>query len=116
LLAVLLPAHLACALATTLPDEPSDRRSRKRTAAVLLGKGPAKALIVALHLAAIAALGWVRGWQLWLLLPLTANLSQLLLWRSNPGSRGLTIQVGLAVLVTLTLVGGIAFNDLWSAV
>ncbi len=37
LLAFLLPSHLGCAIATALPDEPSDRESGKRTLPVRVG-------------------------------------------------------------------------------
>ena len=48
LLAFILPCQLACAMATALPDEPSDRNSRKHTASVLLGLSKAKAAVIAL--------------------------------------------------------------------
>lgn len=119
LLLVLLPAHLACALATTLPDEPSDRGSSKRTAAVLLGPAPVKGAIVALDLAALAALARVGGFARrrlpWLLaLPGAATLAQLPLLRSRPGDLRLSLLVGLAVLVTLSLLGGMTAAMLWS--
>ncbi len=53
LLAFILPGQLACAMATALPDEPSDRASRKRTSAVLLGPAAAKLLVIALSAAAV---------------------------------------------------------------
>lgn len=45
----ILPAQLACAMATALPDHPSDRQSSKRTFAVLLGPGIVKAGIIILN-------------------------------------------------------------------
>jgi len=53
MLAFILPGQLACAMATALPDEPSDRASRKRTSAVLLGPETAKLLIIVLHAVAM---------------------------------------------------------------
>ncbi|MBM4310137.1 MAG: prenyltransferase [Deltaproteobacteria bacterium] len=53
LLAFILPGQLACAMATALPDEPSDRASGKHTSAVLLGPGAAKLVIIILNAAAI---------------------------------------------------------------
>lgn len=110
LLLALLPSHLACALATTLPDEPSDRSSRKRTAAVLLGPRATRTAIVALDLAAAGALVWLgshRGGGWWWILALSAGagLAQLPLLGSRPGTRELSLLVGLAVLSTLSLVG-----------
>lgn len=54
LLAFILPGQLACAMATALPDEPSDRASGKHTSAVLLGPAAAKLVIIILNCAAIA--------------------------------------------------------------
>jgi len=53
LLAFILPGQLACAMATALPDEPSDRASGKRTSVVLLGPEAAKLIIIFLDVAAI---------------------------------------------------------------
>jgi 1,4-dihydroxy-2-naphthoate octaprenyltransferase len=120
LLAVLLPTHLACALATTLPDEPSDRASRKRTAAVLLGPGATRAAIALLDLAAVALLvlsadRWLRGLPgAWLALPGGACLAGLGFARARPGTPGMAIGVGLAVLVTLSIVGILAAAIFWS--
>jgi 1,4-dihydroxy-2-naphthoate octaprenyltransferase len=53
LLAFILPGQLACAMATALPDEPSDRASGKHTSAVLLGPEAARLVIIILSAAAI---------------------------------------------------------------
>jgi len=53
LLAFILPGQLACAMATALPDEPSDRASGKRTSAVLLGQEASKIVIMCLNAAAL---------------------------------------------------------------
>jgi len=88
---------------------------------VLLPTHLASALATALNLGALAALVRVGGYRPWgrrllalLALPLFANLAQLPLCRNRPGSLGLTLQVGLAVLVTLSLVGGLAMESFWS--
>ena len=47
-LTFILPCQLACAMATALPDEPSDRASCKRTAPVLLGISTVKLTIIGL--------------------------------------------------------------------
>lgn len=57
ILAVTLPISLGCAVATSLPDEPSDRESRKRTASVLLGSTSAQ--VVAVSLCAVSLLAWL---------------------------------------------------------
>ena len=50
---ILLPIQLSCALSTTLPDYPSDRRHNKRTLAVLLSPVAVKVLIIALNIATL---------------------------------------------------------------
>lgn len=50
LLLALLPAQLAMAFGTSLPDEPSDRLSQKRTSAVLLGVRNAALVMVTLFI------------------------------------------------------------------
>jgi 1,4-dihydroxy-2-naphthoate octaprenyltransferase len=107
LLLALLPAHLACALATTLPDEPSDRRSRKRTAAVIFGPQPVKLAIVLLQLVAVGVYAPMAAPLpvSWLALPAVLGLAQVPLLGSRPGHRGLSVVVGLAVMSTLSLVG-----------
>lgn len=107
---VLLPTHLACAVATALPDEPSDRASNKRTAVVLLGPRRARVAIVGLNAVSIVAFTQV-DWPgsavgpavVLLLIPTLANLAQLPLGLGEPGSRTLLIQVLLAILVTVSL-------------
>lgn len=110
LLWVLLPTQLACALVTSLPDEPSDRLSGKNTVAVLLGPTLTKLVIVTLNSVSIAALSrvdWFRSgdrrFHLLLLALTAANLTQLLLRSDAPGTVWLTLRVFLAVLVTTGL-------------
>lgn len=114
-LAVVLPAQLACALATTLPDEPSDRRSSKRTAAVLWGPGAVKLLIALLQAAAVGALptlGWLarggQGLRQVAAAPAALTALGLCLFRSPPGSRGISLMVGCFVGATLSLVLGLS--------
>ena len=107
---VLLPTHLACAVATALPDEPSDRRSHKRTLVVWFGPRAARAAVVALNLVSLGALTQV-SWlgpldarhTTMLLVPLLATLGQLPLSPSEPGSKKLLARVFLAILVTVSL-------------
>lgn len=55
--AMALPAHLACAVATAIPDAPADAAVGKRTAAVLLGVPRARWAVVTLSALAVAGLG-----------------------------------------------------------
>ncbi|MFO0724116.1 MAG: prenyltransferase [Myxococcota bacterium] len=101
LLASLLPGKLACAIATTLPDEPSDRLSQKRTLAVLLGLVPAAWAATLLAAASISLLVWTEripgatGAVFGVVLVLQATLQ-----RSRPGGIGLWLRVfGLLLAV-----------------
>lgn len=49
LFSILLPINLACAIATSLPDEPSDRRGQKHTISVLFGIQHARQIILGLN-------------------------------------------------------------------
>ncbi|MDC0715133.1 prenyltransferase [Stigmatella sp. ncwal1] len=104
----LLPTHLACSIATALPDEPSDRESGKRTVPVRLGGEGAVWAIAALNALTLALtpLGWAAvgltvGWEL--LVPAAATLAVLSLRPAPPGSR--LIQVRVAACITATLAG-----------
>lgn len=55
ILAATLPISLACAITTSLPDEPSDRASSKRTASVILGTKGAQILASVLAAASLAS-------------------------------------------------------------
>ncbi|WP_437897261.1 prenyltransferase [Sorangium sp. So ce124] len=113
LLVFLLPSHLACAIATALPDEPSDRESGKRTLPVRVGGERAARWVVLLNglslLLAPVGLGAVglrpgAG----LLAPAAAALVVLLARPAPPGSRLLLVRVAAAGAATLSLVGSTA--------
>ncbi|AUX38725.1 1,4-dihydroxy-2-naphthoate octaprenyltransferase [Sorangium cellulosum] len=112
LLVFLLPSHLGCAIATALPDEPSDRASAKRTLPVRLGGERAARCIVLLNglsllLAPVGlgALGLRAGAVL--LVPAAATLAVLLARPAPPGSRLLLVRVAAAATATLSLVGAV---------
>ncbi|MGK3997743.1 prenyltransferase [Sorangium sp. So ce1024] len=109
LLASLLPSHLGSAIATALPDEPSDRESAKRTLPVRVGGERAarcvallNGLSLALAPAGMGAAGLRPGPGL--LVPAAASLVVLLARPAPPGSRRLLIRVGAAGAATLSLV------------
>ncbi|WP_437813517.1 prenyltransferase [Sorangium sp. So ce1078] len=113
LLAFLLPSHLGCAIATALPDEPSDREGDKRTLPVRLGGERAACCVVLLNglslLLAPVGLGAVGlrpgpG----LLVPAAAALVVLLARPAPPGSRLLLVRVAAAGAATLSLVASTA--------
>jgi 1,4-dihydroxy-2-naphthoate octaprenyltransferase len=115
LLLPLLPTHLACAIATALPDAPSDAASGKRTWAVRAGGEGAtwtlaalNALSLALLPPALRALGLAVGPALaWAWLPALATLLAVAVRPAPPGSRALQLRVGAAITATLSLVAGL---------
>jgi len=109
----ILPTQLACAMATSLPDEPSDRLANKQTASVLLGSHATKLAVIGLNFISILVFPWV-AWlepgddRVWLVLavPILANAILCFFNKSQPGSLTLTIFNFFAVLVTLSLMCG----------
>ncbi|NMO21372.1 prenyltransferase [Pyxidicoccus fallax] len=109
LVACLLPTHLGCAIATALPDEPSDRESRKLTLPARVGGERAAWVIVALNVLtlALAPLG-LRAVGLradaWLLLPALAAVGVVLVRPAPPGSRRILVRVAAAITATVAMV------------
>ena len=112
--AFLLPLNLATSLCTALPDEPSDRISRKRTFAVVLGGATVRVGIILLNLsglvlfAAIAApildeLSWRP--EAVLALPAVSVMIQMLTARhALPGTSAIVVFVFFGLLCNLSLV------------
>ena len=106
---MLLPTHLACSIATALPDEPSDRDSDKRTLPVRVGGERAAWIILALNgltwmlaplgLASVG-LGMGPGW----LVPGVAALGVVGVRPAPPGSRRILVRVSAAIFATLAVV------------
>ena len=108
--ALLLPAQFGCAIATTLPDEPSDRATGKRSFTVANG-ATRTTVIATLCLAASAGLLFTTTAHRPLLLAALAfTLKQGLLGRTPPGSSALTLRlfllVGAALLLQLAVFFG----------
>lgn len=107
-----LPLRLACAMATALPDEPSDRSSDKRTLVVILG-GRASALVLfTLSFASLALLHGVAK------VPIVASIDvpvlglamvQLALFDRAPGTKGMLPRVAAQVAATLAFEISLAF-------
>jgi 1,4-dihydroxy-2-naphthoate polyprenyltransferase len=117
LLLVILPTQLACAMATSLPDEPSDRLAGKHTSTVILGPKVTKHSILILHTISITAFPFVTwlppgNMQAYIILfiPVIACISQLFFINSNTGSLKLTIFIFLSVLTTLSFMAGMAIS------
>jgi 1,4-dihydroxy-2-naphthoate octaprenyltransferase len=115
LLAVILPTALACAMATALPDEPSDRQSEKRTAVVWLGYRRVQETIALLNLGSIVAFVSLLchllplSALLWLIaMPSLATLSLPFTFGGRPGERRLSLFVGGAVTANLALLAALS--------
>ncbi len=109
LVALLLPTHLGCAIATALPDEPSDRESGKYTLPARVGGERAAWVIVALNGLSLAlapfglgAVGLSAGAGL--LVPAVAALAVVLARPAPPGSRLIQVRVAAAITATLATV------------
>lgn len=117
LMLVILPTQLACAMATSLSDEPSDKLSKKKTMTVLLGQKKTKRLIILLNIISMILFpysGWIQPFNIEvfyiLLVPGIATFIQLFITNCEAGSAKLTLFVFLSVLVTLSLMGGMAIS------
>lgn len=113
-LASLVPIRLACAIATALPDEPSDRAARKRTLVVLLGVGPAAwlmALGAALSLT-VAARSWRGPGVTLLAVPAAFACVALALRHAQPGSQRMLARVAAAIAATLSFELVLAYGAL----
>jgi 1,4-dihydroxy-2-naphthoate octaprenyltransferase len=113
-LAFLLPLNLATSLSTALPDEPSDRISRKLTLPVLLGGGAVRVLIIALNSLGLVLFAILAApafddlsWSLEALLALPALSVALQVFtaeRAGPGTGSILAFVFFSLLCNLSLV------------
>ncbi len=113
---ILLPTNLACAIATSLPDEPSDRRGQKHTISVVFGNQRARQIILCLNFLTIAQFLFLLAENidgLWLLggigaMTLPFFLIILLFGSAAPGTRSLVYFVFLNILITLMTTVGLS--------
>jgi 1,4-dihydroxy-2-naphthoate octaprenyltransferase len=107
---ILFPTQLACAIATSLPDEPSDRVSNKRTTSVRFGNFVAKILILIFQILTYLLYlyifnkwetNWINNW--YEIIPIVAILSSLLFINAKPGQVSLSIFVFLQLLTTMAI-------------
>ena len=115
LMPLMLALSLSCAMATALPDEPSDRADGKRTHAVRFGRAGSVRSILRLNALALA-------WLVFVPLPGTTLLTRLLpalpclalllasmrLTAARPGERGMLLFVSAQVAFSLTPMIGLA--------
>lgn len=109
LLTPILLVQLASAFSTTLPDEPSDRKSRKYTLSVALGGNRVQYIILTLHLAGFLVLFHLEvdvpfppERPIWLHLPLVPWMILATLTQGRPGSKKLFWFVFFAILTNIT--------------
>ena len=115
LLLATLPLQLAGAIATALPDAPSDGESRKHTLAVVLGQGGAQRLAVVLQLVGcgayitLAPAGPMAA-TTWAVVaaPLLATGVQAVLPAATPGERAMLWRVFLILGANAALTLGVA--------
>lgn len=105
-LLMLVPVRFACACATALPDEPSDRASNKRTLVVSISSRATSILMFALTLISLGVALYLPGVSPRLPLAAAApafafaTLSLGFVW-ATPGSRAMLVRAGSAVAATL---------------
>lgn len=121
LLASTLPLQLAGAIATALPDAPSDAESSKNTLAVTLGVSGAQVLAIILQGAGLAmylavGLGGPESSMTWAVLatPLLMVLLQTVTPTAVPGERSMLLRVFLILTANLSLNVGIIVHLLFT--
>ncbi|SDC23094.1 1,4-dihydroxy-2-naphthoate octaprenyltransferase [Pelagirhabdus alkalitolerans] len=116
---ILLPSQLAMALSTSLPDEPSDRKSNKMTTVVNLGNKWSKRLVVGLYLISFVLVMFYLSTATAmvssvifaiLMISLLIVLTYLMLrYETTPGTNSLLLFVALSILTnTVNVIGAIA--------
>ncbi len=113
---LMLLLALSCAMSTSLPDEPSDRLSRKKSSSVILGSRLNQRLVLALNACSFFLLvlfmlhGLISytGMYLIVLLCLGLWFSGVLLLDQRPGSLGLSIFVASSVSFSLLPMAGLS--------
>jgi 1,4-dihydroxy-2-naphthoate octaprenyltransferase len=113
---ILGPTSFACAVGTSLPDEPSDRESGKKTFTVLIGQQPAKGFVMLLNVMSLAVMYCLTGTSSRLNVPglvfvyLALVIAMMIpFFSSRPGENRLVGFVTLAVLCTLSFVATLSY-------
>jgi len=100
----LLPAQLACAVATTLPDVPSDATSGKRSFAVVHGASVTTLTATGCLLGSTALLAWLGAGRVALLAAAGAlAIAHTLIGRAEPGTIKLSVRLAMIVGASLAL-------------
>ena len=108
----LFPAQYAMAISTSLPDEPSDKESQKRTTVVILGVFKSQRVMLmlfAIAIAGITILSTTDSAFIFLILGLVILFTQIFIFykkKPKPGDFSMFIFVSLAILLNTVLVLG----------
>ncbi len=115
LIGLMLLLALTCAMSTSLPDEPSDRVSLKKSSTVLLGNLNNQRLILALNGVALLVLLLIPAGGLTSKEQFFIVMACFVLWISGmgflgnqPGSRGLLVFIALNVSFSLLPMAGLS--------
>ena len=115
----LIPSHLACAIGTSLADEPSDRLSQKRTFTVIFGQyqasfavailqGISTLLLLALDIKFVST-----NFQMFSAYFLGLMIIYLFFIQAKPGEVAMNLKIFISILYTQSLVGVIIWSSLY---
>lgn len=104
ILVFFLPLHLGTAILTSLPDEPSDRVSEKKTLTVTIGGMGAKSLIYSLYAFAYFIFIYSNNWSSKIsYLPILPLAISTFFCLSKPGDRQLSLFIFFGILFHLSI-------------
>ncbi len=119
LIVIVLPSQLAMAISTSLPDQPSDSISLKRTSAVLLGQKKAQGVMILMYITCLLLFIITQSSlysNLWgiviisvLVLLICFQIFLSLFKNAKPGTRDLFFLVLLSILTNTSFVVGITY-------
>jgi len=114
---ILVPTSFACAIGTSLPDEPSDRLSNKKTLTVFIKQQPAKTIVILMNTLSLALLYYLNSIHHQLNISLLTFIylaaviaAMVLFFSSKPGENKIVGFVTLAVLATLSFVAILCYS------
>ncbi len=119
ILLAVVPTSFACAVATAVPDAPADAEYNKNTVPVAIGLNRAKALIIVLNVISIILYYLLTEpfknsllSVLFFALPPLSVILSLVFIKAKPGTPSVTVFGLSAILTTISVIGGMAFNFL----
>jgi 1,4-dihydroxy-2-naphthoate octaprenyltransferase len=115
---MILPSQMAMAISTSLPDEPSDKLSQKKTTVVLLGAKTAKGTMILFYILSVViflvsgqfnvAVLKVVVFLLIMAILILLQIAIAIFSKGNPGSKSLFYLVALSILTNTLFVLGIS--------